>query len=219
MGILWFLWYALVLAYIGPPILAAIGRRLSAEKRARAERATSFALVSRTAPLWLGLLGFPFMAMMYGIELSTPIAVWLPFPFALLLPEAQILGFYFLYFSVGWLLLARPEWLQAAEHLWFWRLLLGVGAFSFAIVYSNHFDAFMHTGYWSIRFISQYAYSVATAGFTLGILGAFLRFQNRPSRAAHFLPATRFLMDASFWVYLVHIPTVVIFQALIVPLE
>ena len=211
LGIFWFLWYALVLAYIGPPLLKSIAARLGNRRDA------AVALVDRgarswAAPLLPALGSLPFLMIMPGIELSTPAAVWMPFPFALLLPEINLLGFYFIYFSFGWLMQARPEWIASARSRWRSWLALGVAAFSVAMVYSNHFDAFQFDGYVRIRLLSQPFYAIGAAGFTLGLLGFFLQFQRHES------PLTAFLMRASFWVYLVHIPVITLLQALIVPL-
>jgi hypothetical protein len=210
LGIFWFLWYALVLAYLGPPLLRVIATRLG-DRLGAARAIVDRGARSWAAPLLPALGSLPFLMIMPGIELSTPAAVWMPFPFALLLPEINLFGFYFIYFSFGWLMQARPDWITAARLRWPSWLALGGAAFSVAMVYSNHFDAFQFDGYLRIRLVSQPFYAIGAAGFTLGLLGFFLRVHRHES------PFAAFLMRASFWVYLVHIPVITLLQAWIVP--
>jgi peptidoglycan/LPS O-acetylase OafA/YrhL len=48
-------------------------------------------------------------------------------------------------------------------------------------------------------------YGVAAALGSFGVIGLFLRFADRPSKVM------RFLSDASYWLYLVHLPLVFFF--------
>jgi glucan biosynthesis protein C len=56
------------------------------------------------------------------------------------------------------------------------------------------------------RFVYALVYALALIGCTLGFVGAGLRFLSRPSRRV------RYLADASYWMYIAHLPLVMALQ-------
>ena len=56
------------------------------------------------------------------------------------------------------------------------------------------------------------AAALAAWSWSLAILGAALRFMTRPSRAL------RYCADASYWIYIVHLPVVMALQVAVYPL-
>jgi glucans biosynthesis protein C len=52
-------------------------------------------------------------------------------------------------------------------------------------------------------------YGLATVFLTFGFVGVFLRGLDRP------IPAVRYLSDASYWMYIAHLPLVVALQVLV----
>ena len=56
-------------------------------------------------------------------------------------------------------------------------------------------------------------YSLTSACWILGIIGFGVRFLSAPSRL------WRYLADASYWVYLVHYPVVVVLQDVLAPVQ
>jgi peptidoglycan/LPS O-acetylase OafA/YrhL len=56
-------------------------------------------------------------------------------------------------------------------------------------------------------------YALAVWGATLGLIGAAVRFMPRKNRAI------RYVADASYWIYIVHIPVLLVLQAALQPLS
>ena len=131
------------------------------------------------------------------------------------IPNVLLLFAYGVYFTFGWLLyLVRGE-IQGfgrpgvdAELSLVWRSTFCAGPVLSLIVGGRPPAA--------ITFVA-----VTSVGATLvwlfffGLTGLFLRYCNRPS------PAVRYLVDASFWIYLVHLPLTIwlpgLFSGLTVP--
>jgi glucan biosynthesis protein C len=115
-----------------------------------------------------------------------------------LFPPIGLVAYYGLFFVYG--LLLYRYWLSAEKWLrrfWPGHLLLGFAAFGvFAFELWNQTE---HTWLYP-------SYSVATWMLSLGILGIFLFFVRKEGKV------TRYLSDASYWVYLIHYPIMVMLQ-------
>ena len=59
------------------------------------------------------------------------------------------------------------------------------------------------------RFVFTFMYAHMMWGFVLGFLGVFARF------CRHVNAWTRYVADASYWIYIVHLPLVVALQVLL----
>ena len=55
-------------------------------------------------------------------------------------------------------------------------------------------------------------YPLATWAWTFGLVGLAMRFLSRPN------PAIRYVADSSYWVYLIHLPIIMVAQVLLFPL-
>jgi hypothetical protein len=125
-----------------------------------------------------------------------------------LLPHAPTTLLYGVCFLAGWMLHRQPVLLERFEQRWAWHMTAAIvfwvvfGLFNDRIPYRQ-----MNPGQlmWT-----RVAYTTLFASmmwcFSLGFLGWFTRFFKQSC------PWVRYVADASYWVYLVHLPLVVALQ-------
>jgi peptidoglycan/LPS O-acetylase OafA/YrhL len=208
LGQLWFLWYLLVFAVVGPALVRQGARLLGPRRRGRVDAAARAALTRAWGPLLLAAPAYPFMLLMFGLEIGTPFAVFVPFPFFMLVPEVNLLGLYLVYFLAGWLAHRHADLLGGPARWWAAWLAAGGAAFAAAYLMTDGLAlAPSAPGYWRTRFAALAVYSVATAALSLGFLGLFQRCFPGESRAG------RYVADAAYWMYLAHLPVVFLAQA------
>jgi glucans biosynthesis protein C len=181
---LWFLWY-LVLYYAGTLALLRVigGRSMSAEAAARLT--TSW----WSLPLWAGITTLTLLPMRQpGIEMSP-----------LLFPDPRPVAAYAVFFVFGWLLYRGRAHLQRLTMWWSWRLLLTclgvVLAWRFSFVYWPHGP--------TLWVLTRAIVAFITWALVLASFGLFLRYAHREH------PAVRYAADASYWMYIVHLPVVI----------
>lgn len=118
-------------------------------------------------------------------------------------PRAAHLLFYGFFFLMGWWLHRHPTLLATLRNRWGMHVAIS-SVLLFPItgllywIYSLHYDA----GF-AFRIVYFLLYATISWGFVLGWLGAFERFFHRPNAV------WRYLADASYWIYLVHLPLVI----------
>lgn len=190
LGQLWFLWVLLECCFI----LAGI--RFVAHRLAPAAAA-------RTGEVLGGLLSSPWAVLI----LAVPYVIaqnWQGTTFAGitepkgLVPELDGLVAYFSAYAAGWFLWVRTGSLQSIAPRWITHLGIAVVG-SFATLYlAGLLGAPAATGTW--RYVLSVISAVTAWAWTYGLLGlcvAHLR-QDRPW--------VRYLADASYWMYLLHLP-------------
>lgn len=197
LGHLWFLWY-LILLYAALLAVVALARRLPVP--AALDRGFAAFVGSSARPLLLALPTAVLMTPMSWM-IDTPLGV---------VPELHILAYYALFFGVGALLARQPQLVAAQTTAWRWYLLLAG-----AVVLPATFGLIvMAAASGQLRDSVYYnAAMICCALYTwLMIFGLLGLFQHRASRP---LAPIRYLSEASFWIYLVHFPIVLLLQILI----
>jgi peptidoglycan/LPS O-acetylase OafA/YrhL len=200
---LWFLYillwlYAIVLALHG--MLRAIDARQSVaqalDRTLRALLATPLRSLVLAGPIALALGLQPLWDWRGGVP--TPAYTWLP-------PAAPLFVFAYL-FGIGWLLDRQRTLLASLQRGWAVRLAIGVvcSAVCLVLAASEFGLRVEHERAW--RFGYALGYASALIGWTLGLIGAGLRFLSEPSRPL------RYLADASYWMYIAHLPLVMALQ-------
>jgi hypothetical protein len=114
-----------------------------------------------------------------------------------LLPPARVLVAYGVFFAFGWLLFRRRELIEPFGAGWKTPLACGVlasGAYVMVLIGRPIADA-----------RTLHIVGVALAGLSMwllifGILGGFVSLMGHPR------PLVRYLSDAAYWMYLVHLP-------------
>jgi glucan biosynthesis protein C len=202
---LWFLYLLLVLFALALPVRALIARfDASGAFRASAARTVTAAIDSRLAPL---LLAVPVFAALLAAEWWLP---WhgIPVPSIGLVPNLPAMLAYGAAFVLGWLMHREPRVLDSLAADWLLYLSVAVVATLAAILLAGdrlHFSLQPMDGFARVAYAG--AYTLACWCWCFASLGAAVRFLGRPS------PRTRYLSDASYWMYLVHLPVIWLLQA------
>ncbi len=185
---LWFL-YDLFLLYLAAVALAVLVGCLP-----QAWRSTVLAFFSRQAfTVW----GVALLVLVTALPLSLmPVAVLESS--ASLLPPPRILAAYGLFFAFGWLTFLTPG---AVDHLgkrsW---LYLGLAAPLFVVLLAL---LGRPTGLGGASWTQAVVSAALIWLLVLGLIGLFVRHAGRPTRLG------RYLADASYWLYLVHLPVII----------
>jgi glucans biosynthesis protein C len=196
---LWFLYY-LLLFYVTFLVLVPAFGRLPERVRSAFMNGFSMAAASRFRPLWF--------AVPTAITLiMTPQGILLgPNSFV---PDYRAYLGYLVFFAFGWLLFHRREILESYRHLAWANIAVGL-LFFFVAITASAMAAAKKPG---AHLVFVLCNALIVWLFAFGITGLFLRFLNRPR------PAIRYVVDASYWVYLVHLPVVMWLMALMTPVE
>jgi glucans biosynthesis protein C len=143
------------------------------------------ALALHLIPNWIGAMG-------------------VPTPGYTLIPPAVPLFIYAYVFAIGWLLDRQRHLLDALARQWLLNFVLGLagglvcmptlGAQAPATVVQNH------------TLLYATAYAIALVCWTLAFVGLGMRYLNKKSAR------TRYLSDASYWMYIMHLPLVMALQ-------
>ncbi|MDE2659099.1 MAG: acyltransferase family protein [Acidobacteriota bacterium] len=129
-------------------------------------------------------------------------------------PPLRLLALWGLFFGFGWLLFRRRATLEGFKPPAWTHLALGVACF---FVYRHFADAGCHAGADRICTGTSVVHHLGTVVFlalsmwllTYALFGLFLRYLDRPSRR------WRYLADASYWIYIVHVPLVMLLPLLL----
>jgi hypothetical protein len=157
---------------------------------------TPLALPALAVPAALALYFTPGWPMWFGV----------PTPDSSLVPNLAATVAYFTAFGFGWLLHRRADALATLRKHWPINLALGA-AFSIAglaITGPAPLVAASTPGLAKAAFAATY--SLAQWSWTFAVIGLALRFLNTHS------PARRYVADASYWIYLVHLPLIMALQ-------
>jgi glucan biosynthesis protein C len=197
---LWFLYYLFIFCVLGS-IVVPLLERLPATARAAVVSAFGHFAPTAVGCLCLGGLSGLTMLPMNSPMLDTPTSF---------LPAIRILAAYVVFFSFGWLLFVRRD-LVPSFGQYPWRYL--AAGLMMSVLYlasvlqspltspiANHVLAVMLGG-------------VAMWLLVYGVTGIFVRYAEHPS------PLQRYSADASYWIYLVHLPAIAVLVGLLTPAD
>ncbi len=205
LGHLWFLYY-LLMFYVATELVAFGARRLPVRWVERLD----LRLRALIASPWraLPLSGLTFTALVFmrtgGLDTSTSIV-----------PDAAVFWAYGGFFAFGWALHRHRDLLSMLERRCVEQLILGILLLPIAFVLiGENLETLSATGepHEAARIAAAAVSALNTWLLTFGVVGLFLRHQNQFSVGA------RYLSDASYWVYLAHLPVVVWCQTALAPL-
>lgn len=207
---LWFLYvllifYALALALRG---LASVVDRGGA-LRARVGEAAGRAFGGIGAPI---LLAAPVAAAFY---LTPDWYGWfgIPTPDTGLVPKPTSLLIYGVAFGFGWLLHRQQDILAGWRATWPLHAVAAIFAMVGCVMMAGVIPVLApaERNLQTLGYAALYAY--ASWAWTIAIIGFAVRHLSSHSCAR------RYLADASYWIYLVHLPVVLVLQALFAPLD
>lgn len=193
LGHLWFLWYLLMLSVGLAALLAIAPGPLS---RIGAWVASPLALIALVpAAAWFFLAMSRTLAEPpFGSHTSTGFA-----------PNLPILGFYALFFAYGALIrVADPETRRITRG---WQFCLALGLVAFPMALHATFEPIETAEGLSLWAALLQAFSCWA--LVLGLLGAAARLLHRERRWV------RLVSDSSYWLYLMHLPAVLVLQGLV----
>lgn len=210
LGHLWFLYYLLIFYVL---TLALRWLVLAVDPRgvlsAVCDRAVAFAMRGVWGPV---LIALPIATYLYQLDSWTE---WLglPAPFFLTPNMSALIG-YGVAFWLGWLLNRQVQALLDLQKIWYVYLVLAVALTIFCLMTIGT------TPRWAggalagtDRLLYTAAYVVGLWCWVFAFVGAAVRFLSKPS------PVTRYLADASYWVYLLHLSTLIFFITLLRPYD
>jgi ABC-type multidrug transport system ATPase subunit/peptidoglycan/LPS O-acetylase OafA/YrhL len=200
---LWHLWflYQLLLIYVALYAVRALIVHLDVAQRVR-RRVDAVVTATLRLPIAVFVLGLPLAATLIGLPLwfygqgiPTPDMSLIPY-----LPASVGFGTAFVF---GWLVHRSSNALAIIESRWLVHLALAVAATAY-LLHVLHTQPMAQPGTTKIAFAC--VFGVALWGWVLGLTGAALRF------LPGFSAARRYVADASYWIYLAHLPVVAAFQ-------
>jgi glucan biosynthesis protein C len=207
---LWFLYYLLLFYALALAIRAIVSAVDKQALLARtADRVLAFVMRGVWAPV---LIALPIAAYLYQRQ-NWVEWLGLPAPFALT-PDIMALVGYGMAFGLGWLLNRQAQLLLDLQKFWVVYLVAAVAlaAFCLATIGTTPLWAGPNLA-GTDRLLYTAAYTVGLWCFVLAFVGAAVRFLSDPH------PVTRYLADASYWVYLMHMATVIFFVTLLNPYD
>lgn len=208
---LWFL-YVLLEFYVAVLVLRIGVVRLDPNGRIRAgvDRLIGLVMQSRLAP---AILAVPI-----GIALSLD-PTWIGWlgvrtPDASLVTNLQALIGFGTAFGFGWLLHGQMDLIRALERRWLLNSVLAVVliAASFFLAVATVMQP-QPIGYSAIKLTGAACYALAIWTTTFAAIGAALRFLSGYSATR------RYLADASYWLYLIHLPILMALQVAVSNLD
>jgi glucan biosynthesis protein C len=197
LSFLWFLWYLLVLdglaivLYIwAPSLLTRVGTAMSS--------AISHPFVG------IALLAIPTALALW------PEANWTADPGAnTFVPDPSVLAYYALFFGLGATLSAHRHLIAAADRdAWRWLACAVAAILPAAALFTLH-NSPAYGSRFEVHAVALLVYAVATWASLLALIGLASRYLNRPR------PALRYLADSSYWIYLSHMPALVLLAAVV----
>lgn len=159
------------------------------------------------APMFLAL---PFAAALYFAP-NWMAYFGIPTPDTGLIPNTAALICYGVAFGFGWLVNRQVSILESWARHWFSNLSLGVLCTIVCLMMLGVEPVLTpaERGFDSMLYATLYALGVW--GWTLGLIGAAVRFLKRENAAV------RYVADASYWIYIVHIPVLLVTQGVVQP--
>jgi len=202
---LWFL-YVLTLIYAAAlPVRQLIARFDAGERlRRTADAAMRVALAGPWAPLVLG-------APLIGAFLVSPWLLFagIPTPDQSLIPNLPAAVAFSSAFTIGWLFHRQTALLKAIERWWALHLATAVALTVACLVILGPGNSAQLSTTAPSAALYTVLYAAGVWSWTLGLIGAALRFFAGESAVG------RYVSDASYWIYLAHLPLVMALQALI----
>lgn len=203
---LWFL-YLLTIFYVAGLAGRALLVRIDASSRVRARIDTLVRELIRTglAPVFLAI---PLAAALNAHDGWMP---WLgiPTPDNSLIPNLPAVAGFGTAFGFGWLLQRQTDLLGAIQRWWPVHLVIALASTA-AALWQVGLAPTIATDVPGLNRLAYAAcYGMAVWSWTFALIGLALRF------LADFSAWRRYLADASYWIYIIHLPLVILLQGVV----
>jgi glucans biosynthesis protein C len=200
---LWFL-YALLLLYGGALILRGLMSMVDPNGRIAAlcDRLVATTVSTPAAPL---LLALPLAIAFMWIE-AWPMWFGIPTPDQSLIPSKIAAIAYGFAFLIGWMLHRQVGLLQRWAKMWPAALGLALAATAAALTLVGPTEIVRQPAHDWQTGVYYGCYALGTWAWTIALTGLAIRYLSGHS------PVRRYLADASYWVYIIHLPIVLLLQ-------
>jgi ABC-type multidrug transport system ATPase subunit/peptidoglycan/LPS O-acetylase OafA/YrhL len=203
---LWFLYYLLILyvvVLLVRRLLVALDRggivRRAADSIVRVAVTTGAAPVLLAAPLVVALYARDGWFMWFGI----------PTPDQSLIPQVVSLVGFGTALAFGWLIHRQPELIGVWAKQWPFNLAAAAIATGVCLRIAGLAPTFVPVAPGWTKLVYAASYALAIWCWSFAVLGVATRFMSRDSATV------RYVADASYWIYLVHLPIVAAFQVIV----
>jgi len=200
LGHLWFL-YQLLLIYVAVVAIHSLVARLDPAQKLRGlvDKAVTGSIRTMAGTFTLGL---PVAAALMSLP------VWfywmgIPTPDMTLVPQVPASVGFGTAFAFGWLVHRSKDALAAIAQRWISNVGVAIIATGW-LLHSMHAEPMAQPGL--TKTVYALVFGVALWGWVLGLTGAALRF------LSNYSATRRYLADASYWIYLAHLPVVAALQ-------
>ncbi|WP_354175779.1 acyltransferase family protein [Bradyrhizobium sp. LA6.1] len=212
---LWFL-YVLLELYVAMLLLRGVVVRLDVSGKLRTVVDRLFASVMRN-PLAPLVLAIP-IGIAFSLDPRWINVMGVRTPDQSFVTNAQAWIGFGSAFAVGWLLHRQLDLLRLIERRWLPHLLLAVVLILISFVLVGVMMSVpgapkLPVSFATLRLVSAILYAPAIWISTFAVLGLALRFMSG------FSPTRRYLADASYWLYLIHMPIVMALQVVLSQLD
>jgi len=212
---LWFL-YVLLELYVAMLLLRSVVARLDTSGAVRAKLDRLFARIVRS-PLAPLMLAIP-IGIAFSLDSRWVGAMGVRTPDQSLVTNAQAWIGFGSAFGAGWLLHRQVDLLRLFERRWLPHFLLAIVLILASFLLSGVMTSApgaprLAVSTRTLRLVAAILYAPAIWISTFAFIGLALRFMSA------FSPARRYLADASYWVYLIHMPIVMALQVAVSQLD
>jgi len=207
---LWFL-YILCWLYAGVLLVRRIVQAID-HQGATVDLVDRIILRTCSSPFRSLLLGAPIIL---AFLLQSDWEWWfgIPTPGYTVIPPVLPLLIYGYLFGLGWMLDRQRALLENFGGSLSMRLLIGLGAACVCLAMAGPEASVAAVEDAQVKLIYAVFYGIAMISLILAFVGLGVRFLANAS------PVVRYLSDASYWMYIAHLPIVMAMQTLLVPLE
>lgn len=201
---LWFL-YVLTLLYAAALLLRGIFVGLFDRRGRLREGIDGLMRGLVRSPAAVLLLGLPVGAALY---LSPVWDMWfgVPTPDSSLIPPPASFFTFGAVFGFGWLLQRQIGLLETLGRRWAFHLALAAALVAACLMLAGVQPELAPSPDGPRKMVFAALYGVALWSSSFAVIGMAVRFLGRPS------PAIRYVADASYWIYLIHLPLVYLLQ-------
>ena len=205
---LWFLYY-LILIYALTLLVRSVWVQIDRNGTARQwiDRGLRFIVTYNLAAF---VVAAPVAWILYSIN-SWYAWGGIPTPDHWLVPQRPTLAFA-IAFAFGWLLQRQPDLLRFWEQRWLRNLVAAIAFMALAHYLVGRFDEVVVRGGGWNKAVYAVSYALATWTTTIALVGLGMRFLSDES------PWRRYLADASYWLYIAHVPPVFALQTAVMGL-
>jgi glucans biosynthesis protein C len=166
------------------------------------DRALSVLVSSHLGPV---ILAAPVAAALFLIK-DWNAGMGVPTPGYTLVPPGTSLFIYCYVFMMGWAFDRQRHLLSDLSRRWPVNFGLGLVGALYCLQVTGTDTSFVITDAASAKLLYAVAYAIALMGWTFAFVGAGVRYFATPS------PAITYAADASYWMYIAHLPLVMVLQ-------